>query len=89
MRTSSAAHLGDALSRKSTTYAFHDAKHLCKDHLDTWARLEGKTTNKPHRPAAAPMLETLNPRRRRRRTLSTRRTYTQTHPDTWNTEEKR
>ena len=40
-------HLGDALSRKSTTHAFHDAKHLCKGQLDTWARPEGKTTNSP------------------------------------------
>ena len=43
-------HLGDALSRKSTTHAFHDAKHLCKEHLDTWAQPERKITNQA-RPA--------------------------------------
>ena len=66
-----------------------DAEHLCKDHLDTWGRPEGKNKQQPHRPRPAPMPETQKSRETTApRTLSTRGTYKQAHPDTWNTEEK-
>ena len=61
-----------------------DAKHLCKDHLDTWGRQEGKINTSPGRPAAAPMLKSQNPKTTAPRTLSTRSTATRTYFDTGN-----
>ena len=60
-----------------------DAEHLCKDHLDTWGRQEGKINTSPGRPEAAPMLESpRSPQTTSPRTLSTRSTTTRTYFDT-------
>ena len=63
-----------------------DVKTSLWTHLDTWLGWKARTS--PPSGARVDAGDPRSPKTTAPRTLSTRGTYKQTHPDTWNTEEK-